>query len=255
MKFQTPLCIILILGMTASCGLFRSEDIEPIPGTVRLETALQWNGENYAVGNVTADAFGHPFRLDNLQLYMAPVEFRSEDGEWVSSDDVFLIDYGEHGKNLVLPLPAGAYSAVRFGLGIPPEINTDIDPASYPNDHPLSVLGSAGMFWTWSSGYIFVKYEGKFALESGQQLIEPFSYHCGTDASYRMVTLELDNLLNIQSHEVTAASLKLDAAMALMSENDSINVEFDPVTHNAGGDSLGGRMMDFLVNAWSIEIL
>ena len=100
-----------------------------------------------------------------------------------------------------------------------------------------------------------MKYEGKFALESGQQLIEPFSYHCGTDASYRMVTLELDNLLHIQSHEVTAASLKLDAAMALMSENDSINVEFDPVTHNAGGDSLGGRMMDFLVNAWSIEIL
>ena len=105
MKFQTPLCILFILGMTASCGLFRSEDIEPIPGTVRLETALQWNGENYAVGNVTADAFGHPFRLDNLQLYMAPVEFRSEDGEWVSSDDVFLIDYGEHGKNLVLPCP------------------------------------------------------------------------------------------------------------------------------------------------------
>ena len=120
MKFQTPLCILFILGLTASCGLFRSEDIEPIPGTVRLETALQWNGENYAVGNVTADAFGHPFRLDNLQLYMAPVEFRSEDGEWVSSDDVFLIDYGEHGKNLVLPLARRSIQRRSVWFGNPP---------------------------------------------------------------------------------------------------------------------------------------
>jgi len=255
MNFRTSVFALFTLSLMASCGIFRSEDLEPIPGTVRFETALDWDGQAYAVGNIATDEFGHPLRLDNLQMYLAPIEFRSTDGTWTSSDDVFLLDYSENDKYLTLPLPAGTYDAMRFGMGIPSEINTDIDPASYPNDHPLSVLGSAGMFWTWSSGYIFVKYEGKFALESGQQLIEPFSYHCGTDASYRMVTLELASPLEIQRHEVTNARLNLDASMALASETDTINIEVDPVTHNAGGDSLGGRMMDLLVNAWSIEIL
>ena len=68
------------------------------------------------------------------------------------------------------------------------------------------------MFWTWSSGYIFVKYEGKFALETGTQLLEPVSYHCGTDASYRTVTLELPEPLVVAAEETANLTLTLDAA-------------------------------------------
>lgn len=255
MNSPVNLLLALLTVSAMSCNLLREETVEPVPGTLRLETALVWENEPYALGQVVTDHLGHTLRLDNLQAYVAPIALRNAAGDWIESDDVFLLDFGTNRPNLVSPFPAGTYDAMRIGLGIPPEINTDIDPASYPNSHPLSVLGSAGMFWTWASGYIFVKYEGKFALEPGTQLLEPFSYHCGTDASYRTVTFELDAPLEIKSQEVKAATLTLDASRALIGPSDSIDLAVDPVTHNADGDSLGGRMMDLLDDAWALEFL
>ena len=254
MPFRSSFLVfgLLVLVLTG-CDRCNPEPPVSTPGTARIDLELTWGEEAYFLEQVATDHNGYPVRLDNLQLYIAPVAFRSN-GEWVEGADVSLIDFSVHAQHIESTLEAGTYDAVRFGMGLPPEINTDIDPASYPNSHPLSVIGSAGMFWTWSSGYIFVKYEGKFALESGTQLLEPVSYHCGTDASYRTVTLELSEPLVIASGTTENLTLTLDAAKALNGTNDAIDLAVDPVTHNAQGDSLGGRMMDLLLDAWKISV-
>lgn len=254
MPFRSSFLVfgLLVLVLTG-CDRCNPEPPVSTPGTARIDLDLTWGEEAYVLEQVATDHNGYPVRLDNLQLYIAPVAFRSN-GEWVEGADVSLIDFSVHAQHIESTLEAGTYDAVRFGMGLPPEINTDIDPASYPNSHPLSVIGSAGMFWTWSSGYIFVKYEGKFALETGTQLLEPVSYHCGTDASYRTVTLELSEPLVIASETTENLTLTLDAAKALNGTNDAIDLAVDPVTHNAQGDSLGGRMMDLLLDAWKISV-
>ncbi len=254
MPFRSSLLVfgLLVLVLTG-CDRCNPEPPVSTPGTARIDLELTWGEEAYVLEQVATDHNGYPVRLDNLQLYLAPVAFRSN-GEWVEGADVSLIDFSVHAQHIESTLEAGTYDAVRFGMGLPPEINTDIDPASYPNSHPLSVIGSAGMFWTWSSGYIFVKYEGKFALETGTQLLEPVSYHCGTDASYRRVTLELSEPLVVAAEETANLMLTLDAAKALNGTNDAIDLAVDPVTHNAQGDSLGGRMMDLLLDAWKISV-
>lgn len=254
MPFRSSFLVfgLLVLVLTG-CDRCNPEPPVSTPGTARIDLELTWGEEAYVLEQVATDHNGYPVRLDNLQLYIAPVAFRSN-GEWVEGADVSLIDFSVHAQHIESTLEAGTYDALRFGMGLPPEINTDIDPASYPNSHPLSVIGSAGMFWTWSSGYIFVKYEGKFALETGTQLLEPVSYHCGTDASYRTVTLELSEPLVIASETTENLTLTLDAAKALNGTNDAIDLAVDPVTHNAQGDSLGGRMMDLLLDAWKISV-
>ena len=251
---RLPLAFSLFILVLTGCDWFRTDTpVEPLPGEVRVNFELEWQGESYALEQVVTDHNGYPIRLDNLQLYVAPIGFRQE-GEWVETVDVSLVDFSIHAQKASASIAAGSYDAVRFGMGLPPEINTDIDPASYPNSHPLSVIGSAGMFWTWASGYIFVKYEGKFALEQGTQLLEPVSYHCGTDPSYRTVTLELPSALMVEPEGEYNVTLTLDAAKALEGTNDSIDLAVDPVTHNAQGDSLGGRMMNLLVDAWKISL-
>ena len=254
MPFRSSFLVfgLLVLVLTG-CDRCNPEPPVSTPGTARIDLELTWGEEAYVLEQVATDHNGYPVRLDNLQLYLAPVAFRSN-GEWVEGADVSLIDFSVHAQHIESTLEAGTYDAVRFGMGLPPQINTDIDPASYPNSHPLSVIGSAGMFWTWSSGYIFVKYEGKFALETGTQLLEPVSYHCGTDASYRTVTLELSEPLVIASETTVNLMLTLDAAKALNGTDDAIDLAVDPVSHNAQGDSLGGRMMDLLVDAWKISV-
>ena len=254
MPFRSSFFVFgLFVLVLTGCDRCNPEPPVSTPGMARLDLELTWGDEAYVLEQVATDHNGYPVRLDNLQLYLAPVAFRSN-GEWVEGADVSLIDFSVHAQHIESNLEAGTYDAVRFGMGLPPEINTDIDPASYPNSHPLSVIGSAGMFWTWSSGYIFVKYEGKFALETGTQLLEPVSYHCGTDASYRNVTLELSEPLVIASETTANLTLTLDAAKALNGTDDAIDLAVDPVTHNAQGDSLGGRMMDLLVDAWKISM-
>lgn len=251
--FQALVFALSAMAFTGCDWVWRDVDAPVIPGTVRFDLALDWNEEPHAIQTIAQDHLGHVVRIDNLQLYIAPIEFRNEFGEWIKGGEVFLIDFSEHGESLLSALAPGHYDAMRFGMGIPPALNTDIDPASYPNEHPLSVLGSAGMFWTWSSGYIFVKYEGKFAAQSGQQLIDPFSFHCGTDSSYRMVEIAFEEPLNVQSEVLSVWELHLDAARALVGENDSIDLTQDPVTHNAEGTVLGGRMMDLLMHAWHLQ--
>lgn len=226
---------------------------DPIPGTLRFDAQLEWNADSAALGDVTVDHLGHAIRLDNVQMYISEMELRSEAGDWQPVGDIALLDFSVLNPRILAPVPAGVYDAVRFGMGIPAEINADTDPASYPNDHPLSVLGSAGMFWTWSSGYVFVKYEGKFAEDSEQPLLNPLSYHCGTDSSFRTVTLEFAEPIFIQSRQLTVHELVFDAAKALIGGEDSIDVVTDPVTHNGSGTTLGGRIMDLMDDAWSIR--
>ena len=55
------------------------------------------------------------------------------------------------------------FNALKFNVGVPSELNQGVDPTSYPNSHPLSVSGSAGMRWDMNNSYFFVKFEGKLA--------------------------------------------------------------------------------------------
>ena len=60
--------------------------------------------------------------------------------------------------------------------------------------------------------------------------------------------------LVVTSENESAATLTFDASKALYGADDAIDLAVDPVTHNANGDSLGGRMMDLLIHAWNIEV-
>jgi hypothetical protein len=247
--------LLLASALFVFTGCDEKPEEEVIPGSVLMEFNLTWNGDDCAIGDVQNDHLDHPLRIDNLQMYIAPVEMRNDRGEWVEIQDVALLDFGVHGQKITAAAEIGIYDGLRFGMGLPPEINTDIDPASYANDHPLSVPGSAGMFWTWASGYVFVKYEGKFAETTGSQLLEPLSYHCGTDESYRSVTFDFEEAIAIESQEVQAFSLSFNAAAALTGPDDSVDIVQDPVTHNAQGTILGARLMDLMDDAWTLSPL
>jgi hypothetical protein len=248
--------VILVL-VSAGCGWPYHTPNPDTPGTVRLDLALTWQGDAYEIGEEVTDHMAHPIRLDNLQMYFSSVALREVGtGNWIQPHDnpleVHLVDFKISGQYAVTPFPQGTYDAIQFGLGIPEEINTDMDPASYPNDHPLSVSGSAGMFWSWLSGYIFFKYEGKTALETGDPLELPVSYHCGTDNAYRTVVLETEEDFYVWPASLTIMQLEFDAARMLVGPTDSIDVIAEPFTHNGEGDTLAPRLMNLAQQGWTV---
>jgi hypothetical protein len=217
-----------------------------LPGTVRLDLGLHWNGAPMALGDTVTDHLGHPVTLTNVQFYLNGLELQDLDGTWHSVGDIRLVDFNRDAPTVVEEVPPGTYTAMRFGVGIPKSLNTNIDPASYPNDHPLSFQGSAGMFWTWSTGYIFFKYEGKAGTAVGEPIEAPISYHLGTDLSYRTITLPFAYPMYVTAREVLPIPVAFDGARLLDGPAGSIDVIEDPVSHNAPGTELPDRLLALL---------
>lgn len=88
-----------------------------------------------------------------------------QDGRW-QLDKVALLDFEdgtgdcttgspETNSSVRGSVPEGDYTAVRFTIGLPPELN-HLDAATAPA--PLNV---PGMWWTWKGGYKFIRLDVK----------------------------------------------------------------------------------------------
>jgi hypothetical protein len=105
-----------------------------------------------------------------------------------SSDGYFLVDEDDDAsKSIEIPnVPAGDYKSVSFTIGVDSLRNVSgaqtgaLDPAN-------------GMFWSWNTGYIFVKMEGASPAATGNDL----TFHIGGISTQvntiRKVTLALTN--------------------------------------------------------------
>jgi hypothetical protein len=245
---------LLAATVFAGCSFPYFNDRTDVPGTLRLDVEATWEGTPYAIGDVATDYAGHQVQLQNLQAYVSRVELRNTAGEWVGNeraDEVHLVDFKVDAPRIVEPFPAGTYNAIRFGLGLPPDINGSVNPADFANDHPLSVEGSAGMFWTWLTGYIFFKYEGRVSPVGSEILSEPVAYHCGTNDSYREVVLEFEEDVWIWQQNLHVMRLQFDAASALYA-TEPIDVIDYPITHNGPGDTLAFALMDNIAASWTL---
>lgn len=254
-QFFNMAAIVLLLGSIGLWGCSQPFSIwdDEVPATLRLDMALTWDDAPFGLGQKGTDHNGNTIRLENLQMYFSRLELRDESGNWQRMTDVNLLDFSDDQPFVLAEVPWGRYDAMKFGMGIPPDLNTGIDPASYPNAHPLSVAGSAGMFWTWASGYIFVKYEGKFSETVSGEPLEPLSYHTGTDSAYREVVLDFPEPMSFVPRDLTVLNLEFDAADCLHGPNDSIDVVAEPITHSAVGTVLGNRLMDLMDDAWKLN--
>ena len=141
-------------------------------------------GQSYgSVGSTKAQVTPSDFRL-----FLSQVELMNTSGQWQvmtldedqrwQINNIALLDFenasgpcrsGTTGMNASVrgSLPAGRYSAVRFTLGLPFEMNHGDPTVAYA---PLS---TTAMFWNWQGGYKFLKFD----------LSNPgFSFHLGSTA-------------------------------------------------------------------------
>lgn len=245
---------VLAIGFS-SCT---KDDPEPVPtpspapadGTVRLSSLSLWQNEALVENNVYTDSFNRPLRIETLEAYISEVYAINENDEEVlmlSVDRMNLLE----GWSSDITLPRGNYKGLRFGIGVPSELNTDQDPAQYPNDHPLSVQGSQGMFWTWASGYIFIKFDGKVALDGdAENILDPYVFHIGMNNYYRNFELMHDFTVGA---EVAELQLRFDADAFLSNADDTIDLENDNLTHTMDNMMLANRFIELFTEAVSLQ--
>lgn len=146
-------------------------------------------GENYT------NATGEQFNLDLFQYYISNIKLKNENGTTytVPQDESYFLVKEEDTKSQILTLkniPEGNYSEVSFTIGIDSLRNTaDISKRTGCLD-----IGNAdmakGMYWSWNSGYIFVKAEGiSPQVTAGPDGQKRFRYHIGGFGGYSSKTL------------------------------------------------------------------
>ena len=220
---------------------------------VRVNFDLVWNGEPFALGQTGLDVQERPVQLERMECFVCAFALHDTERGWIKIDTVARIDFSASEPHATLDIVTDGdlqIDGVRMGLGVPADLNKDVDPASYPSDHPLGVQGSAGMHWGWAAGYIFSVYEGR--MQTDPEI--PFASHAGDDKCYSRVELMWEEswLLPCGSDD-TEFDLGLDGYLCLHGPQDTIDIEIDPITHTGNNLPLARRWVDLYTNAWFLS--
>jgi hypothetical protein len=151
---------------------------EPTPtpvsqlGTINIDfdNVVGSNDLELNTGNYT-NAAGNTFKVSKFIYYISNIKLTKTDGtKYVENNSYYLINEAQAASQTLSidSIPVGDYNAIEFVIGVDSSRNVSgaqtgaLDPT---ND----------MFWTWNSGYIFLKMEGTSSSASGNDL----TFHIG----------------------------------------------------------------------------
>src|SRR5688572_21027362 len=92
--------------------------------TVNFEFQTRSGQTDYTFSEYFTNGDGIKIRIEVLQFYVSNIRFVSKKGKEVEAADIALVKCGVNGKgSMTVKIPAGEYTAVRFGIGVPAEMN------------------------------------------------------------------------------------------------------------------------------------
>jgi hypothetical protein len=149
-------------------------DAPATTGSVSVNFEHKWVDET---ANFTLNAeYIHPVTNDTLNFttmkyYISNLKLKKSDGTWWSHpESYFLVDLENESstKLLMSNVPVGTYTELSYTFGVDSTRNV-----SGAQTGALSI--SNNMFWSWNSGYIFLKAEGTSVNSTSGS----YSFHLG----------------------------------------------------------------------------
>jgi hypothetical protein len=171
-------------------------------------------------------------------------------------------DPASTGTHFVFTIPADQYKALRFGVGVPANLDgpNAKQSVTYEFGHPLSV--SQGMVWTMDNTYRYIVLEGrgyKLPAQSARDTV-PFQYHLRVDpdkkpALYQEVEFSDEFKGDNGSSRTKTISLDMNRVFYAPDGSNTINVTENNATDMTGDPQiqLGLRIADNFRKALSIQ--
>ncbi len=210
-KLTIAAAATLILGLT-SC---KKDDTTTTPtavgnGTVNIEFAHKYgmmSDKDFILDSI----FIHPMKNDTMyfskfKYFFTNVKLKKADGTyWTETESYHLIDLSKP-SSLTISLanvPAGDYTSLEYTLGV--------DSARNVSGAQTGDLATTNdMFWTWKSGYIMLKAEGKY---KDNKVDKMFAFHLGGfSGANNIVTkraLALENLNKVTVSENKKSTISI----------------------------------------------
>ena len=214
--------LLTLFALLILVGCMDDDDRRVIPQNAELtiDFRAEYDGQPLRIQSATYDyPTGDELKVGLFQYYVSDLELLRPDADPLPLSEIELIRYQQADGVEVDPrrftVPTGDYNGVRFGLGVKPSLNAQ-DPSNFAADF---VLNDAE-FWNANARYVFAKIEANARIGSSDMFDTGLSYHMGSDAVYRTVTLPL-NFTVEQDEKITVAA---DVLRALASDTEVFDI-------------------------------
>jgi len=195
MKFSPYLLALLCpVILLSSCKKDGEEIVTNTKSSFTLEFEHQVNGAALNLNTTTyKNAKGEEFKIDVFKYYVSNVKLSKTDGTtYLIPESYFLIDESKPSTKLITvnDVPVGDYTKIEYTIGV-----------DYARNFAGAQTGALdpvnGMFWTWNSGYIFVKLEGTSPQSKAQN--NALTFHIGG-------VLDPNNTIRTYTTEINSAN-------------------------------------------------
>lgn len=235
-----------------SCVLFfscKKEENNVSPQTPTQALSIHCHsklaGKTIVAGQSLSDSLGRQFKFDVFRFYLSNITLIKADKSEVKINKSILIT--EVADDIQLgTIPAAEYVSVRFTVGLD-SITNHSDISARPSGDALGIQNPA-MHWSWNSGYIFLKVEGRVdsTAAGNSQPNKSFLFHIGLDKNAKVLSKSISapaGGLALELH-TNIDYAKLFAGLVL---NKSLQ------THSMDNQNLSTQIINNLSAAFSVH--
>ncbi len=225
------LCLLIFIGCESD-----SDVNEQNTGNLNLIFHNTVGANEFVLSNATyANSHNESFTVNELKYIISNISLLQDNGNTYTipiADSYFVIDASSTLSALLIDIPVGNYTEIQFGFGV--------DPTQYPIESGtlnfVPTAEEAGMLWSWSAGYKFLKFEGNYSTTADITENQPFNYHVGSHGAtldnYKEITLAFAKAVTQNNTEHLTINFDVskifDSTYSLsLSEKDDIQV--DPI--------------------------
>lgn len=209
------LIVSLAFGMLfASCSKDDAEEVDPnAKNTVVVEFDNRVGDQKLALGTTPyTNGSGEDFTVTTFNYFVSNIVLKKDDGTVVPVPNQYFLIRQADARSQTIQLrdvPAGDYSAMSFTVGVD-SLKSLAPVAERTGALDVTSYGDDGMYWSWNSGYIFLKLEGISSVvparTDGRKL---FQMHVGGfGGGYNGGARTVNNLRTVTLPIVTKATVR-----------------------------------------------
>jgi len=230
--------------------------IDGLSGTFELEIKATMNGAPVIAYAPFTNVNQHRATIEDFRFYLGTFTLKNASAAEVQIKDVAYFDLLNGKNKLSIKLPEGDYTDLSFYVGVPDALNgtnnPDFTASVYGQDHPLSLFNA--MYWTWASGYIFLKVEGKIdtSATQDQAFDRNYFYHVGLQ-DYFLPKHFPGSQIKIKKGETTKLVLKIEYNDLFRNSEETINMAVNSFTHTTDNAVLAEKVIENFRDALLLE--
>lgn len=158
MKNWALLTLVIVFALSAcSDDEVKKDNPTPANGTLTVNLSHSFKSSTFTFDDFWINDVNDTIKFSELLYYISNVSLQNNAGNWVNLGNYNLVDFSDLASHkLVLQnLPSGTYTKMRFLVGVDSIANST-------GAQEGALNPSNGMFWSWSTGYIFIRMQGRF---------------------------------------------------------------------------------------------